>query len=425
MSTTAGPESTTAAALPSPDLPEQNETMDPNVEVSAADPLMDVVVPIGGVDEKEKYTSLDEDPSSNSKRVTTTFVVSPSRKSKRIQTRRKARPSPKYLRDAITVEIPLSVTADLKIAIQRTRSKRIRSLYKAYPSLKKVIKKPPLHCDDASHAGDDPMDEDEASTTKDPTDGKENNKPSKKKKKKTLALVPQPEQYGSVLDYLEAKYVRGVMLGDEDADGVSVGDGSEGAGSIYSGGSFLDDTDLQRDIAEQVMANTTLTKLELEDGDGEFFVNVGNLEVEENQYGENYDPVQDKDAVKVIKKRKKAQPAVNEVSKAAVKVKKSVKEGEPDKMAQSSTSKKSTATNGTQKKKVTEKVKKVVDDGESNGKIVVANSAAKEKSDALFTEMAAAIKKMTKEELPRRKKNLTVSLTCPPNKNPGDTVTFT
>jgi hypothetical protein len=407
---TAGPDATTAP--PSSDVPENT---DPRVASGASYPSMDVALPVGEVLEKENISSLDEEPSSNSKRAT---FVSPSRKSKRIQTRRKTRPSPKYFRDAITVEIPLSVTADLKIAIQRTRSKRIRSLYKAYPSLKKVVKKQ-LPPDDGSNA-DDPMDEDEAST-KDPTEGKENNKPSKKKKK-ALAHVPQPEQYGSVLDYLEAKYVRGVMLADEEADGVSVGDGSEGAGSIYSGGSFLDDTDLQRGIAEQVMANTTLTKLELEDGDGEFFVNVGNLEVEENQYGENYDPAQDKDAVKVTKKRKKAQ-TVNEVSKAAIKTKKTGKDGEQDKMSQSSTSKKSIVSNGT-KKKVAEKVKKAVDDGKINGKIVVANDK-KDKSDALFNEMAAAIKKMTKEELPRRKKNLTVSLTCPPNKNPGDTVTFT
>ena len=36
-----------------------------------------------------------------------------------------------------------------------------------------------------------------------------------KKKKKSMGKGPQPHQYGSVvLDYLEAKYVRGVMLGD-------------------------------------------------------------------------------------------------------------------------------------------------------------------------------------------------------------------
>jgi hypothetical protein len=376
-----------------------------------------VIVPTGDDAIKENI-AIHEDHSSGTKR--TPLLSPPSRKSKRIQTRRKTRPSPKYLRDAITVDIPLSVTADLKIAIQRTRSKRIRSLYKAYPSLKKVFKKP-LQCDDGSKA-DDPMDEDELSN-KDPAEEKENNKPSKKKKKKILAHVPQPEQYGSVVDYLEAKYVRGVMLADEEADGGSVGDGSEGAGSIYSGGSFLDDTDLQRDVAEQVMANTTLTKLELEDDDGEFFVNVGNLEVEDNQYGEDYDPAQDREAVKATKKRRNVQ-SVNDASKSTIKKKKTGKDGEEDVLAKSSTSKKSTNSTGTQKKKLTGNGKKEGDDVETKHENVAATEA-KKKSDELLSDLSVAIKKMTKEELPRRKKNLTVSLTCPANKNPGDTVTFT
>jgi hypothetical protein len=37
----------------------------------------------------------------------------------------------------------------------------------------------------------------------------------------------------------------------------------------------------------------------------------------------------------------------------------------------------------------------------------------------------ASIKKMSDEELPRRRTKLKVALTCPPNKKPGDDITFT
>jgi len=142
------------------------------------------------------------------------------------------------------------------------------------------------------------VDDDEEENAREKNDKQQ---PSNKRKK--LENVPQPDQFGSVLDYLEAKYVKGVMLEEEDNAPI-LDDKSEGQGSVYSKDSFLDDTDLQRDVAEQVMASTTLTKLELEHEDGDFFVNVGNLEVENDDYGENYDPLQDKEN-KTTKKRKK------------------------------------------------------------------------------------------------------------------------
>jgi hypothetical protein len=371
------------------------------------------------------------------------------RVSKRIKIRRKSRPTPKIYNDVISVIIPLTVTADLKVAIQRTRNKRIQSIYKRFPALKKAVKKWKNRHDaddddndgDNSSKADDPMDEDDEAGNKDPNaesskgDGKENNKPSKSKKKKILAHVPQPEQYGSVLDYLEAKYVRGVQLGDEEADGESMEDGSEGHGSVYSGGSFLDDGDLQRDVAEQVMANTTLTKLELEDDDGEFFVNVGALEVEDNQYGENYDPLQDKDAAKVTKKRKKSQvSAATEVNKSLIKKKKKTKD--EDTLAQSSKSKKSVTSTGTQKQKSANKPKiagatasttksKKEEDSDEKKALKAEAKKVKSKTDALFKKLAVIVKKMSKEDLPRRKTKLMVSLTCPANKKAGDDVTFT
>ncbi len=376
--------------------------------------------------------SLPQNPPSAPVQKSPKAPLSPTRRvSKRIKIRRKSRPTPKIFQDSITVIIPLEVTVDLKIAIEHTRAKRVQSIYKRFPALKKAVKKW-KHSQELENM-EEPMDEDDASNKDPNSDGKDNNKLAKKKKK-ILAHVPQPEQYGSVIDYLEAKYVRGVMLGDDDADGESMDDGSEGQGSVYSGGSFLDDTDLQRDVAEQVMANTTLTKLELEEEDGEFFVNVGALEVEENQYGDNYDPLQDKEASKSTKKRKKSTAsAATEVTPSSTKKNKSTAE---DSLAQSSKSKVSTTSTGTQKKKPAKEPSDTeaaaVPEGEEEGEeseeheeLVARVTKTKTRSDSLFQKLTVLVKNMTPDELPRRKTKLKVSLTCPPNKKPGDDVTFT
>ncbi|KAL3924322.1 MAG: hypothetical protein SGILL_001121, partial [Bacillariaceae sp.] len=192
---------------------------------------------------------------------------------------------PKIFQDAFTVFIPLDVTADLRVAVQHTRAKRIKSIYKTFPALEKGAKK------------NDHKESDDQMTGEDDENAKENEE-KKSAGKKKLEHIPQPEQFGSVLDYLEAKYVKGVMLDEDEEEGPNLDDNSEGNGSVYSKDSFLDDTDLQLDVAEQVMASTTLTKLELEQDDGDFFVNVGNLEVENDDYGENYNPLLDKENTK-------------------------------------------------------------------------------------------------------------------------------
>lgn len=366
------------------------------------------------------------------------------RVSKRIKIRRKSRPIPKIFHDAISVIIPLEVTVDLKVAMEHTRAKRIQSIFKRFPALKKAVKKW-KHSQELQNDDDVLMDDDDASNSnnksstgnKDPnSEGKENNKPLKKKKK-VLAHVPQPEQYGSVIDYLEAKYVRGVMLGDENGDGESMDDGSEGQGSVYSAGSFLDDTDLRRDVAEQVMANTTLTKLELENEDGEFFVNVGALEVEENQYDDNYDPLQDTEvSTKTTKKRKKPQQQQT-TEAAALGQSMAKKSKQQDDLAQSSSKTiKSTTSTISQKKKAstltvdTETTTPGALDGEENEteeqeELIARVKETKAKSDRKFKRLAELVEKMTTGDLPRRKAKLKVSLTCPPNKKPGDDVTFT
>jgi hypothetical protein len=333
------------------------------------------------------------------------------KKKRKKSNKRKRHLQHKIFQDTFSFIIPLDVTADLRIAIQKTRIKRIKSIYKRFPALKKETKKPE---DDK----DDPMLEDEDDENKD------KDKESKaQKKKKKLAHVPHPDQYGSVLDYLEAKYVRGVQLGDEDDDNntnnnESVKDDvSEGHGSVYSHGSFLDDTDLQRDVAEQVMANTTMTKVELEEDDADFFVNVGNLEVEDNQYGDHYDPLQDKESTS--KKRKKSQGGAS-ASGTPTKKKKKKAADAPD----SEKSKKSTTSTGTQKKKKSTTAKSSKDT-EKKKALIAAVKKAKAFLDSLLKKVVASIKKMSDEELPRRRTKLKVALTCPPNKKPGDDITFT
>jgi hypothetical protein len=129
--------------------------------------------------------------------------------------------------------------------------------------------------------------------------------------------VPQKKDFGSMIEYLEAKYVQGVTVPDADLL-VEEGASEEGNGSVYSENSFFDDTDLQRGVAGQVLAHSTTTRVELlasnNNNDDDFFVNVGNLEVEESEFTkDHYDPLADLDSKKTAKKpsgkkRKKPDP---------------------------------------------------------------------------------------------------------------------
>jgi len=130
-------------------------------------------------------------------------------------------------KDSVLVYIPMSVTADLGIAMRRTRTKRLAKLRKLYPALMES-----LESSNATANQQDPT-ESAPDPTKDPKNGDDN-----LEEKNTLSTsmtspstskdttkstkvgkhdnVPRREQYASVLDYLEAKYVRGVMLDDID-----------------------------------------------------------------------------------------------------------------------------------------------------------------------------------------------------------------
>ena len=63
--------------------------------------------------------------------------TSPTRKfrGKVLRLKKRPRTLKRLLSDSISVEIPLSVTADLGIAIKRTREKRVAAFYKRFPEL--------------------------------------------------------------------------------------------------------------------------------------------------------------------------------------------------------------------------------------------------------------------------------------------------
>ncbi|CAB9517626.1 expressed unknown protein [Seminavis robusta] len=424
----------------------------------------------------------------------------------------KAPPSLETLfQDAITIEIPLGVTVDLGVAIKRTRTRRIDALYKAFPSLKEKDENETP--EDEEDDDDEDVDDDEAESE---TEGEPKKKKAKKEKPPTTAnnnntldrssdMVPQRHEFGSIVDYLEAKYVRGVMIQEESETGAAAAgeegdnineDGEnnnnkrkmdeddEGDGSVYSESSFLDDRDLKRDIAEQVLAQTTTTKVELE-GDDDFFVNVGDLAVEETELTEqNYDPLEDSPTKpKPTKKRKKpstatptvagsaaAKPTNKETSpppkkKAVVAKKKKVDDTntkstakkKPDKKKakdasakkEGTTSKKEAASKKTKATKEADKEDNNESDGSSEAAPAAVAAAAasskklpkksndelkvlKEKAskfkkimDNRYAIVKKMIKDMSKDQLPRRPPlKSKVTITCPPTKKEGDEVTF-
>jgi hypothetical protein len=335
--------------------------------------------------------------------------------------------SRKIFQDVISVRIPLHVTADLGVAIQRTRTKRIEALQKAFPKLKPPEK--PENKLDA--AVEDDKNKGETTAEKGEEDGDAKGGNSKKKQPKKMKHVPQPQDYANVLDYLEAKYVQGVMIDDGEEEGE---EDDEGQGSVYSeANSFLDDTDLKRTVAEQVLSHTTTTKLELQD-DEEFFVNVGNLEVEETELTQHeYDPLEDT-KTKSPSKRKRKKPA-------SIPTKEKAGNG---KIATSSkttaTASKITSSSSPQKKKAKTTVKQEEKENEPDSKkkakpVTGVSSDAlaplekkaqtrKLKYEKLYKTVVEMINSSSNEELPRRITKLKCAITCPPDKKPGDVVLF-
>jgi len=186
--------------------------------------------------------------------------------------------------------------------MRRTRTKRTRKLHELYPELLaesgssgrkrcgKDAKQAEVEGEDSGDDDEDDDDDDEVVVAK----GKKGKagKADGGDDSSRGDLSPAPssagggmrrEDYGSVLDYLEAKYVRGVHVGglevlDEDDDAAAdAGDGKgktktkttspkyaaeaadySGEGSVYSDecsdDGFLDDSMLRHEVVEQVMA---------------------------------------------------------------------------------------------------------------------------------------------------------------------------
>jgi len=275
--------------------------------------------------------------------------------------------------DSILIDVPLSVTADLGVALKRTRRKRIKRIQdwlassappgnnatNNKPDVKKKKKTASLKQDDdrakgeqdscSDSSNDDDDDDNEKDITLDYDDD-------------ALGKTPKRNQYGSVVDYLEAKYVRGVMIADYDdreqakiqSNGVQEDEvDSEGDNSCYDDeDGFIDDSLMLEDVAGQVMASSTygLTQIEqearrrkeerkkessgiteqlgitdeklddtqvdeaMESGfDDGFFVNLGDLEMAEGWSGDNVviSPTKTK---KRTKKRVKAVAAKDDTS---------------------------------------------------------------------------------------------------------------
>lgn len=300
------------------------------------------------------------------------------------------------------MEIPLNTTADLGVALKHTRAKRIAALLENFPSLN-TKKKAPTEAGDAEAQDDD----DDNNNNNDGEEQASDKKVVARKDKKVVdETLPQREQYGSVVDYLEAKYVRGVMLGDEiDEDEASDKE------SVYSEDSWLDDSMLKRDVAAQVLSHSTQTKVGVEnDDDDDFFVNVGNLEVEEDELM-NYDPADDEE--KAVKKKTKKRKRSDAGSTKSAKSGKSLPKKKKIDSKSASSSTKNTKLDSPKKAMSVELAAQ-------KEKVTELQAAVKELFDALVNE----IKGMSKEDLPEKEKNVQVTVTVLEGKNPGDTITF-
>ena len=366
----------------------------------------------------------------------------------------------KLFQDCISVEIPLDFTADLRVAWRHTRKKRISALLESFPSLVQTSGGDNTDAAGASDSLEDSGKEDSGENVGDDPAGGSDKGEMSVDTEKGPTNAPNRKSYSNMLDYLEAKYAKGVMVDDGQQ---ATGDGYEDdeKGSVYSETSWIDDSDLKRDVAEQVMAHTTTTKMELTTDDSEFFVNVGTLEVEETeQTKDHYDPLKDMDddEKKKVRVRKKPKPKLDlkktssgNTTKSSSKANKTVGEegggGNKPKGAPA-VAKKDTAVPPPPKKKAkkmetekpqpeqtpsqpppspaskersTEPEEPSQAEQKESARMEAEKKAAMEKA---YVALVAMIKGMSDEELPRRKTKDRVALTCPADKKPGDSILF-
>lgn len=276
-------------------------------------------------------------------------------------------PSKKLPRDSVIAYIPLSVTADLGIAMRRVRAKRIAQIKEICPELFQ----PPNTTKDQDAASttasqDQPVLENNDSENDESQDEYDNDDENNKNRKSITShsnnnsnSIIRREQFGSIVEYLEAKYARGVMIDDlderirerkkkkkESKDGKGKSNDDDGnkltnnndkddddmsvlsdsaAGSCYSieSGNFIDDSELRKEVAHQILGSSAYgkTKIEaasrdraaaaaneedeslmMEEDDHGFFVNVGDLEMEDGWTEHDLDD--DEDWIKMMAKAK-------------------------------------------------------------------------------------------------------------------------
>jgi hypothetical protein len=400
--------------------------------------------------------------------------------------------------DSILIEVPLSVTADLGVALKRTRRKRIKRIQDWVSSApgkkqkgdnnKAAVKKksdPPTNDKNGKGGGDscsdsDDLDNDGDKSEKDITLDYDDDD--------ALGKTPKRNQYVSVVDYLEAKYVRGVMIADYDdreqakiqSNDVQEEPDSEGDNSCYDDeDGFIDDSLIVEDVAGQVMASSTygLTQIEEEarrrkkerkresdldvdteqptleglgitdeklddtnldegmesDFDDGFFVNLGDLKMAEGWSGDNV--VISPTKKKRTKKRIKA--AAKDDNKPTTK--KTLLPSSPQKKKKPDDTKQKTDSKATSQKKGKKTLSGKSEDKQPKKKDQVVKhpkkmSPEKERATQLrklmkrkYNICVKMIKDLTTDHLPlkqRNKKTVKLSVNIPPDKTVGDEITF-
>ena len=229
------------------------------------------------------------------------------------------------IKHTIRVRVPDNVTVDLGEIMRSLRKRRLAQLKKIYPQMDLP------EMGKATKATD--VETDIVKSPQEKSNGKF--RPSKEKDTgndfRLSNSVVSKDRFGSVLDYLEAKYVKGVMVAGErqkkmkkknkdssENEDESVMSSESEAGSCYSdGNSFIDDSELKSEVAQQVMTSSAYgtTRVEAEGGkggddkplkgdDNAFFVNVGDLEMADGWESEQDWKMEDEVLGKKKKKKK-------------------------------------------------------------------------------------------------------------------------
>jgi hypothetical protein len=229
------------------------------------------------------------------------------------------------------------VTADLGVAMRRVRAKRISRIKQLCPLLV-----PSLEGNAVDDGGENKKEGKDASDHNSDVDNDSENEAMSQNDgdddehlRDMTSTGVRREQFGSIVEYLEAKYARGVMIDDlderirerkkkkckeggtggtNDDDDMSVLSDSA-AGSCYSNesGNFINDSALRNEVAHQILGSSAYGKTKIEakhnddssmvgDDDHGFFVNIGDLEMEEGWTEHDLDD--DEDWMKMMAKAK-------------------------------------------------------------------------------------------------------------------------